>query len=390
MAGKSLCSVDPILRGQRLSQFMSEKNLRLQDIADKFKPPKNINTISRWRSGQYPMPDKVADSLTTEYRLDKKFFYPEKLSKTIELANLESKTPEELLDITHIFLRNISTLANSMGVKKRIVFYSLNSLSPFSRLPQVNLIESSIRSCNQIEIPHPIILGMRAIFKDDPQLYNDDELLRKKLGLKVPKAGIEWDKEPEYLRKQVNDNMELLSNSEKISVFPLVPQPLLVQLGHLLMRFQNVEIFEPQADLQGWGLSNTDEKVSYLIRSPKDSAKTVALNLSLSTSIEDSVIEQKFNGKTAIWTLTTKKPRSGFLKTKRQLNDFRESYREIMARIRTKHNNIKVLNVFLSLPFSTAFEVGRLWEPSLDPDLKLYGLDGETGKYRHLYTISSS
>ena len=189
------------------------------------------------------------------------------------------------------------------------------------------------------------------------------------------------------------DNIEKWNTTSTLHVFTLAPQPLVVELGHLLAKISNIEIYHPHKKKNcgvTWDWEKSNETVHYFAYPEKTKKDIVVINLSLNTLIAESMIERVLGSEASIWTLTIKEPHDDFLKSKNQLADFKLFFRDTLDIILGEHDNCSELHVFLSVPIPIAFEIGHLWDPDSDPDLILYGLSSESGDYYPIHTIKKN
>jgi hypothetical protein len=98
----------------------------------------------------------------------------------------------------------------------------------------------------------------------------------------------------------------------------------------------------------------------------------VALNISLSATINNDRITSVLGNDCSIYTLTIDEPFNDFLKSRKQLKDFSIEVRKILDHIKSKYNAQTPLHVFPAMPIATAIELGRVWMPKADMPLNLY------------------
>ena len=158
------------------------------------------------------------------------------------------------------------------------------------------------------------------------------------------------------------------------SIFALAPIPLLVKLGALFSDKLRAEVYqfhrEPE---QTWLWEENSKEVDFIVNEPDSFQRTVALNISFSDTIAKERIEQVL-GETgvSIWTLTIPKPDKDFLKSRDQLSQFREIFRDILGKIKTHHPDATAIHIFPAMGVAPAVEVGRVWQPKADLPLIIY------------------
>ena len=190
------------------------------------------------------------------------------------------------------------------------------------------------------------------------------------------------DCEPAFWEIEANNLMTLFServkarvelrNINHLSIFAIAPQPLLMLLGYLISDITPAEIYQCHREPTGWAWQEHPEGFEYRIMEPEEIHDNVALSFSLSGNIRSERITQHFDSDVSIWNFTIDAPNNDFLKSREQLRMFRESAREILNRIKTKHGEDKVLHVFPAMPVAAAVEFGRVHQPKADLPLRIY------------------
>ena len=181
-----------------------------------------------------------------------------------------------------------------------------------------------------------------------------------------------WQDEERNLVCQYNERIKIPLErwpNKKVALFALAPMPLLVKLGSLLSDKVPVEVFQKHRDSESWTWS--DEKSSdYIINPPEDDSKDPALVFSLSYDITDRV-RRFYGADSSIWEFRIEAPDNDFLKSRKQLADFRKKVYEVLDDIsrRTQKQSVKV---FMSMPVACAVELGRNRMPKADLRLELY------------------
>lgn len=264
-----------------------------------------------------------------------------------------SKYPVEILqDMKNAHERRIA-LVTSLQEEREIhtIVYSskIGSTSP--------LIDAN--SINKILLPDyypaeatPIEIEWSGVRKDDSQKYWEDEELNLVECCKerILTPAKHW-------------------HSKKIALFALAPMPLLVKLGTILNDKLMVEVFQKHRNPDSWEWSG---KIStnYIINQPRIYSKTPVLVFSLSYDITDR-IKSRYGKSSSIWEFRIREPDNDFLKSKKQLHDFRKKVYEVLAIIKAKSKKNE-LNVFMSMPVACAIEFGRAWMEKADLKLNLY------------------
>lgn len=202
---------------------------------------------------------------------------------------------------------------------------------------------------------------------------------------------IYWEYEKEQLDLAFNEQIKpKLANGmiKHLSVFAIAPQPLLIQLGTMLGDITELDIYQKHREPSTWKwLSELDKDFGYIINKTKDNYKQVALNLSLSGTIDNSRIYEVLGTNTSIWTVTINKTNNDFLRSKTQLAQFRSIMRTLYEDIKAEHGHETILNVFPACPIAIAIEIGRVRMPKADMPLRIYDENRNIGGFNYALDI---
>lgn len=192
-----------------------------------------------------------------------------------------------------------------------------------------------------------------------------------------------WEIERENLRRQFNEKVRSRlqnGNIEHLSIFALAPQPLLMELGHLLSDIPAADVYQLHREPPDWKWQPHDEPFEYVVEKPGHKGKKVSLNLSLSATIDDSRIKTVLGTDIPIWRLTSSPvaANNDFLKSREQLALFRQIFRTLMDEIKYVHGQNAELHIFPAVPVAIALEIGRIRMPKADLPLHVY--DQQNGK----------
>jgi hypothetical protein len=184
-----------------------------------------------------------------------------------------------------------------------------------------------------------------------------------------------WNTEIENLQVQFNEQLRPRIRRNEInhlSIFALAPMPLLMTLGSLINDIHNVEIHQPVRNPKTWNLSEEIMPIVYKVIEPEMQLPLVALNISLSATINDDRIRKVLGSECSIYTLTIDHPFNDFIKSKNQLWEFSSIIRRLLNTIKSKYNAQTPLHIFPAMPVATAIELGRAWMPKADMPLVVY------------------
>jgi hypothetical protein len=206
------------------------------------------------------------------------------------------------------------------------------------------------------------------------------------------------DNDPDYWQIERENLQKLFSNRVKprllagdinhLSIFALAPQPLLMELGHLLSDIPAAQVYQLHREPPNWKWQESIDKVEYVVQKPANiDQKVVALILALSATITPDRITDVLGNSVAIWTFTITGPNNDFLKSHEHLSAFRKSFRTLMDTIKAEHGQNTLLHVFPAVPVSVAVEIGRVRMPKADLTLRIYDQNRSTGGFAVAFDI---
>lgn len=195
-----------------------------------------------------------------------------------------------------------------------------------------------------------------------------------------------WNIERRNLQLQFNHNIKPRvagsGDIERLSIFALAPMPLLIELGRLLSDIPAAEVYQLHREPPDWRWQEAPDEFAFHIEEPDETHTAVALNLSLSATIDNSrIIADLAPEGLSIWHMTIPEPNNDFLKSQDQLRLFRQKFRLLLDRIKARHGQDVVLHVFPAIPVSVAVEIGRVWMPKADLPLCIYDQNRKIGGF---------
>lgn len=193
-----------------------------------------------------------------------------------------------------------------------------------------------------------------------------------------------WLMEIENLKRQFEKTVKTRLNSgelEHISIFALAPQPLLIELGRLFSDIPTAEVYQLHREPANWAWQEHPSNFDYLVHEPEKRHTLVAVNLSLSATIENSRIISILGEDVSIWTLTIGQPYNEYLKSREQLTMFRERFRKLLDRIKAVHGQDTIIHLFPAGPVAVAVEIGRIWMPKADLQMIIYDQNAKAGGF---------
>ena len=200
-----------------------------------------------------------------------------------------------------------------------------------------------------------------------------------------------WQIERENLQKLFSSRVKsrlMTGDINHLSIFALAPQPLLIELGHLLSDIPAAQVYQLHREPPNWKWQDDTDAVDYIIQSPTNfDQKTVALVLALSATITTDRITNVLGQNVSIWTLTIAHPNNDFLKGREHLSAFRKSFRTLLDAIKAEHGQNTLLHVFPAVPVSVAVDIGRIRMPKADLPLRIYDQNMGAGGFTVAFDI---
>ncbi|WKN42907.1 SAVED domain-containing protein [Tunicatimonas pelagia] len=184
-----------------------------------------------------------------------------------------------------------------------------------------------------------------------------------------------WDTEIENLNAQFSEQLRpkfRRGEIKHLSLFAFAPQPLLIKLGTLLSDIHQIAVHQPVREPKSWNFPKDVAPIEYYINQPEVKHPSVALNISLSATINNDRITSVLGKNCSIYTLTIDQPFNDFLRSKRHLQDFSEAIRRLFNEIKAHYDSKTPLHIFPAMPIATAVELGRIWMPKADIPLHIY------------------
>jgi len=201
-----------------------------------------------------------------------------------------------------------------------------------------------------------------------------------------------WKIEETHLREMSTQQVRprLRNGSiEHLSIFGFAPQPLLMLLGCLLSDIPAAETYQLHREPPDWKWQNHVENFSYNIDEPSHINGDPALILSLSDTINNDRIYSVLGSDISIWKISINNPHNDFLKSRQQLQNFREITRVLMGKIKAKHGEHACLHVFPAVPVAVAIDFGRIITPKASLPLKIYDENKSNGGFVHAIDINT-
>lgn len=202
-----------------------------------------------------------------------------------------------------------------------------------------------------------------------------------------------WTLQQDNLRRvfarKVKERIEQ-KEIRQLSVFALAPQPLLIELGHLLGDIVPIAVHQRYREPATWRWQAEQPAITFQVgeySGPPVAA--VALKLALSATITDERIRAVLGDDTAIWSITAENPHNDIMRRPEDLIEFRCHFRRLLDRIKAVHGENATISVFPAVPNSVAVEAGRVLMPKADLPLLIYDQNRSLGGFIPTLTIAS-
>lgn len=285
--------------------------------------------------------------------------------RLIDREDIEGHPVERLREMKRNHEDRIE-LVTSLAVNKRshILLYGANIGQHYVALTWENAAQAMLPNRYPAEKPGIELSLKNSPFQDSEQSY--------------------WQIELENLRRQFTLSVQprLVSGTIKhFSIFAAAPQPLLMELGRLVSDIHDTEVYQLHREPTTWIWQDHPQDFGYIVKESDANNNVVALNLSLSATIDNSRISSILGENASIWTLTIEVPDNDFLKSREQLSMFRLVFRQLLNRIKAKHGQDVLLHIFPAVPVSVAVEIGRVWMPKADLPMRIYDQNRQAGGF---------
>ncbi len=176
-----------------------------------------------------------------------------------------------------------------------------------------------------------------------------------------------------------------IEKTRHISLFALAPMPLLIYLGRQLGNKIPIELHQRHRDTENWTWKGDGEPVNYESRVLKEGTDRlkVALVLSLSGTIPREALPPEITCDFYIYevTLAGSTPNPTFLRTKEDLQRFKEAYQAFLRNLMRDHGVLDAIHLFPAVPAPVAVLCGRELFSKIDPKLKIYDYDKAKGGF---------
>jgi len=183
-----------------------------------------------------------------------------------------------------------------------------------------------------------------------------------------------------------------VTRSNHISLFGLAPIPVLIYLGSQLSNKVPLDVYQRHRDTEDWTWKSSGERVTYSFQELQKGgdASRAILILSLSGTIPLASLPTDIAKDVAVYelTLASGTPNPTFLRTRGDLEEFRNGYQVAIATIARGHPGIQAIDLFPAIPAPIAVLCGRELLPKVHPALRVYDNDRSQGGFQYQCTIN--
>lgn len=170
---------------------------------------------------------------------------------------------------------------------------------------------------------------------------------------------------------------DIVEPKECIAIFAIAPMPLLMKLGTLINDQYHTRVFQKHRTGYEWAWKDDNATVEYNVYGLdelKPGHKQVAVNISLSASINNARISPITGNTVPIITFTIDSPNREFVTNESIANKFVSSYRDMIENIKHKCAPEQIL-LFPAMPASLAVRLGQDYMFKTDPPIIIYDED---------------
>jgi len=154
-----------------------------------------------------------------------------------------------------------------------------------------------------------------------------------------------------------------------------------MKLGMLLSDIPTADVYQLHREPPDWRWQEHPDGFEYAVVEPDSFDGAPALNVSLSVTVINDRISEVLKEPDSVWMMTIEHPNNDFLKSRLQLQMFRQEFRKLLNRMKAKHREASVIHLFPTVPLSVAVEIGRVWMPKADLPIRVYEQNRKLGGF---------
>lgn len=202
-----------------------------------------------------------------------------------------------------------------------------------------------------------------------------------------------WEEAVRYVRRKVEDLIENYKTEGagrvEYGIFPLAPIPLIVLLGFLIGDKLPVWSYQLLRDESRWSWKRNCETNTVkweIVRRGKSPFNRIAIAVSLSAGIKASVLDAESDETTPVFEVLAGRIGVDCISMREDLRTLRNAYHSLMDAIMHLFGSSVEVYMYLAVPVSAAYEIGRRYMPSVFPKIHIMENVGG-GKWLEACTI---
>lgn len=279
----------------------------------------------------------------------------DKHHRLIDIEDVQGHPEDLLLEMKREHEKNIEKVCNYLNTEKTQI---LNFVSPIKgnkvSISYIDTVKAILPQKQPFD-QYGIIIDIKSAYPIQSYEYWED--LNRQL-------------EYQFLTKvkAMYDNV----GNVCISVFPLAPIPLIIELGVLFGDKTNVDIYQKTRVPNTWCWQSSELTNSFSVtKTISQIGKDVALVLSLTSTISDDRVTNIIKPD-AVYRIIAEQQGVDCIKSEKDLCEFWHKYQQVCDEIFNKFGAGCKIHLFSAMPVSAAFEVGRRRMPGLHPPITIY------------------
>ncbi|MDU6360519.1 MAG: SAVED domain-containing protein [Clostridiales bacterium] len=213
---------------------------------------------------------------------------------------------------------------------------------------------------------------------------NKPAIYRSSLRQIRPKSQDEWNICFEEIESIYNN---IVKDCNKcIHVFPIAPIPLLVAFGYLMQNDNPyINIYQYNENESKWVFKGSDSEIKINTCYEVNGGKKLALQLSVSSSINRRDIEEVMNEKFDCLSIGIENPILAKVNYYEDVYKLKSVIKTELDRLHSKYDEI---HLFLAAPAGLCIEVGRIIRENMYPNTFIYNyVNSNTPKYSKIFNL---
>lgn len=171
--------------------------------------------------------------------------------------------------------------------------------------------------------------------------------------------------------------------SELFAAFIMALIPLGCHLGYSIGNKVPVQTYQHFRDSEDWRWRTGGGAVTVLYANSLEPSENVNLLINISGMIDRKLVTTDYPE----YSINADKPGFNFLQSWQQVLDFRQSYRDVLDKIRQEHGESVTIHLYPATPNPINFEIGKGIMKNLDPTIILYDKTNDGTKYKEAFHL---